>query len=76
MAKIYMGIDGSYEIYNKTSIIKRMINKNGAADDKYKVYGDINNIPNEQDRLGIEQALSVVENPVKRNQFLAIGSNS
>jgi hypothetical protein len=62
-----MGVDGFYEICNKTSIIKRMIDKYGNADEKYKIYRDVNNIPSRQDRLGIEQVLKVNGNSAREN---------
>jgi hypothetical protein len=57
MAKSFIGIDGYYEIYNRTSIIHRKINKSGQATEKYKVYNNVKNIPSRQDRWRIEEII-------------------
>lgn len=57
MAKNFIGVDGYYEIYNRTSIIQRKINKNGQITEKYKVYNNVKNIPSRQDRWRIEEII-------------------
>ncbi|MFW9928746.1 MAG: hypothetical protein ACFFD1_05100 [Candidatus Thorarchaeota archaeon] len=56
MPKHFIGIDGYYEIYNRTSIIHQKINE-GKTSYKYKIYNNSKNIPNSQDRWRIEQIM-------------------
>ncbi len=57
MPRCFIGADGFYEIYNKTSIIHQKINK-GRTSYKCKVYNNSKNIPNPQDRWRIEQIMT------------------
>ena len=56
MPQSFIGTDGYYEIYNRTSIIHQKINDRKTAY-KYKVYNCVKNIPNPQDRWRIEQII-------------------
>lgn len=56
MPKCFTGVDGYYEIYNRTSIIhQKMVGRKKAY--KYKVYNNSKNIPHSGDRWRIEQII-------------------
>lgn len=56
MPRSFIGTDGYYEIYNRTSIIHQKIN-DGKTSCKYKIYNNSKDIPNPQDRWRIEQIM-------------------
>ncbi len=56
MPRNFIGTDGYYEIYNRTSIIHQKINDHKTAY-KYKIYNCVKNVPNSQDRWRIEQIM-------------------
>jgi len=58
MTRVYIGVDGQYEIHSKNSIIMTITNKLGKALEKYKVYNNVNNIPSGKDRETIEGILN------------------
>jgi hypothetical protein len=57
MPKYYFGLDGSYEIYDQSSILHRKLDNNGRVSSESKIYADPKNIPSRQDRWRIEQLL-------------------
>ena len=57
MPRLFIGIDGYYEIYNRTSIIHQKMNE-GKTSYKYKIYNNSKNIPNSQDKWRIEQIMT------------------
>lgn len=67
MTRVYIGVDGQYEIYSKNSIIKTIINKLGEKLEKYKVYNSVNNIPSGKDREIIEGILNKTDSEIKIN---------
>jgi len=56
MPQCFTGVDGYYEIYNRTSIIHQKTNK-GNKVYKYKIYNNSKYIPNSRDRWRIEQIM-------------------
>ncbi|MEJ2614488.1 MAG: hypothetical protein P8Z35_06000 [Ignavibacteriaceae bacterium] len=66
MPKFFIGIDGYYEIYNRTSIIHQKMNKRKTSY-KYKVYNNSKNVPNSRDRWRIEQI--IVGNVDRKDQI-------
>jgi hypothetical protein len=52
----FTGFDGYYEIYNASSIIHRRVNSEGVTT-YTKNYGNIDMIPNEEDRLRISKII-------------------
>jgi hypothetical protein len=57
MPKCFIGMDGYYEIYNRTSIIHQKMNR-GKTSRNYKIYNNAKNIPNSSDRWRIEQIMA------------------
>ncbi len=64
MTRVYVGVDGQYEIYSKNSIIKTITNKFGKGLEKYKVYNNVNNIPSGKDRKIIEGILNKTDDNI------------
>jgi hypothetical protein len=56
MPRCFIGIDGYYEIYNRTSIIHQKVNESQTSH-KYKIYNNFKDVPNPQDRWRIEQIM-------------------
>jgi len=58
MAKIFIGLNGHYEIYNSGTIIYRKTNGSGQLNGEYKIFRNVQSIPSRQDRWRINQLIS------------------
>lgn len=69
MSKIYIGVDGNYEIQDDGTIIQRVVKKIGENDTVKKIYTDVKKIPNPLDRVSVEYLVQVT------NIYKFAGSN-
>lgn len=61
MSKIYIGLDGNYEIQDDGTIVQRIVRKIGENDSIKKIYTDVKKIPNSFDRVSVEHLVQVTK---------------
>lgn len=57
MSKTYFGWEGKYEIYNENCIIQQKFNENKELTDKYKIFNQVNSIPNLEDKISLRKII-------------------
>ncbi len=57
MSKTYLGWDGKYEIYNDSCIIQQKFNFQKELINKYKIFNNVESIPNLVDKSTIQKII-------------------
>ena len=57
MSKTFFGGEGKYEIYNDCCIIQQKFNNNNELINKYKVFNNVELIPNLVDKVSIRKII-------------------
>ena len=57
MSKTFFGGEGKYEIYNDCCIIQQKFNNNNELINKYKVFNNVELIPNQVDKVSIRKII-------------------
>ena len=57
MSKTFFGGEGKYEIYNDSCIIQQKINNKKELINKYKIFNNVELIPNHVDKVSIRKII-------------------
>ncbi len=71
MSKTFFGGEGKYEIYNDSCIIQQKFNAKQELINKYKIFNNVDLIPNHIDKVSIRK---IIEYEFKNEKNIQIAS--